>query len=111
MIYKISHSFSPEIFVPWAAIGRNIDFPSTQNGQPVTMSDGTTAQVVSVREVHILSEEAQAISQRLYSLSAIALLLEWYKRNACMTDLFFCNIQLKKYIEPAPEDNAPTIPE
>lgn len=97
MIYKISHTFAPEIFVPWISIGRNPYFTRTQENQPVIMSDGKQAEVILVREIHILSEEAQMLSLRLYQVSAIVLMQEWYKRNPCMTDLFFCNIKLRKY--------------
>jgi hypothetical protein len=97
MIYKISHSFQPEILVPWCAIEKNIDFMKSQNGQPVQMSNGIGAEIISVREIHILSEEASSISIRLYEISSIALLIEWYKRLPIMTDLFFVNIKLKKY--------------
>lgn len=107
MIYKISHTFQPEIFVPWLAIGHNLDFMRTQSGQPVSMSDGKQAEVLSTREVHILSEEAQSISMRLYSISAIMLMVEWYKRNPCLTSMFFVNIKLKKY---EAKTDATTVP-
>jgi hypothetical protein len=112
MIYKISHSFALEIFVPWLAIGHNLDFMRTQDGQPVVMSDGIQAEVISVKEVHILSEEAQAISIRLYSISAIALMVEWYKRLPIMSTMFFCNIKLRQFVNPIePIEDATPVPE
>ena len=104
MIYKISHTFKPEIFLPWAGIMHNIDFMRTQDGQPVQLSDGSQAEVVSINEIHILSPEADMLSHRLYGISAITLLTEWYKRLPIISTMFFVNIKLKKY-------EAPTISE
>ena len=109
MIYKIAHTFQPEIFLPWAAIDRNIDFSRSQSGQPVRMSDSTYAEVLSVREVHVLSTDADSISRRLYGVSALTLLTEWYKRLPIMTDLFFCHITLKKHTQT--DTDASPLPE
>ena len=97
MIYKIAHAFQPEIFVPWCSIGRNIQFGKEQQGQPIQLSDGSQAEVISTREVHILSPEADSTAHRLYGISAMLLLTEWYKRLPIIATMFFVNIRLKKY--------------
>jgi hypothetical protein len=109
VIYKINHRFQSEILVPWCSIGRNIQFGEEQKGQSVQLSDGSQAEVISVNEIHILSHEADMLSHRLYGIPAITLLTEWYKRNPCITDLFFCNIKLAQFVKPAtPADNPDT---
>lgn len=81
MIHKIQHNKQREVLVPFFAIEKNIQF-SINKGGKVEFSDGAIGVASDVREVHILSDEANNLIQSIYgkSYTNIAFLKSWYGR-------------------------------
>lgn len=81
MIHKIQHNKQREVLVPFFAIEKNIQFLINGGGK-VEFSDGATGVASDVREVHILSDEANNLIQSIYGkgYTNIAFLKSWYGR-------------------------------
>lgn len=80
-IHKIQHNKQREVLVPFFAIKKNIQF-LLDGGGKVEFSDGATGVASDIREVHILSDEANKIIQSIYgnNYTNVAFLKSWYSR-------------------------------
>lgn len=96
MIHKIQHTYSEEIFLPWAAMSDNIDFILNGGGQ-VETTDGVIADVVEKKGIHVLSQQGLGLIVRLYNIQTITFLQRWYERKKEITSLEFLYLKLKKY--------------
>jgi hypothetical protein len=88
---KIEHKFQKEILVPWGAISNNIEMSKI-----VETSDNILCSVVKKKEVHLMSDEANEIIQRLYSLSQWHYLILWYKKLPSISTLWLVSMELKQ---------------
>ena len=80
-IHKIQHNKQREVLVPFFAIEKNIQF-LLDGGGKVEFSDGATGVASDVKEVHILSDEANNLIQSIYgkNYTNVAFLKSWYGR-------------------------------
>lgn len=88
---KIEHKFQKEILVPWGAISNNIEMSKI-----VETSDNVLCSVVKKKEVHLMSDEANEIIQRLYSLSQWHYLILWYRKLPSISTLWLVSMELKQ---------------
>lgn len=98
---KMKHKFQSEVFIPWCAISRNINFMLTKNGVLESI-DGVKCQVKKIEEIHVLSPEAAGIIRRLYMLNPWQFLELWYKNcpDMCSMTFLWMNIEKYKDVEP-----------
>jgi hypothetical protein len=96
MIYKVLHTFKDEIFVPLLAISPNVSFFFDKKKRLVVTSDNIQASVVRFESMHILSDDARDLVQRLYNVDVYSFMRKWYS-SLDITSMEFVYMILKKY--------------
>lgn len=96
MIYKINHTFKPEVFVPVLAIRGNCEWMFDTCKKMVVTSDNIMASVTSEEKIHLLSSEADEIVRRLYNTDVLSFARRWYYAMPISTMEFY-HLKLEKY--------------
>jgi hypothetical protein len=96
MIYKLTHTFKPEVFVPILAIHSNCEWIMDTMKKMVLTSDKIMANVLYEERIHLLSPEAQDIIKRLYNTDVLSFARRWYSAMPISTMEFY-HLKLEKY--------------
>ena len=89
--------------IPWAAMSG--DGPELiKKGQVVIMSDGVTAQIRTVQELHIADAECITLIRELYGIESSVFMRAWYERIPDMSSMWFLDLQLKKILKIEQQD-------
>lgn len=97
MTYPILHNFKEEVFLPICAISDNIDFMLDKDEKRVITNDKVTCEVICVDYVHILSEEAKVLINRIYGMDDVyAFMKNWYNTLKYIQSMDFVHLRLKK---------------
>lgn len=96
MIYRIQHTFKDEIFLPILAIRSNCEWIFDKNKKMVVTSDKVMAKVTYEEKLHLLSQDAQEIIQRLYKTDVLSFARKWYSAMPISTMEFYY-LRLERY--------------
>lgn len=96
MIYKLTHTFRPEVFVPLLAIHCNCDWIMDTMKKMVVTSDKVMAKVTYEDRIHLLSKEAEEIIRTLYNTDVLSFARRWYASMPISTMEFYY-LRLEKY--------------
>ena len=94
MIYKISHRYREEVFVPLLAIEDNMNFLK-EDYQVVETSEGIQCKVTSFTFLNAVGKEGRELIKTLYDMSLEVFLVRWHGVTN-MSGLMFCWIKMKK---------------
>lgn len=96
MVYRLTHTFRPEVFVPLLAIRSNCEWIMDTMKKMVVTSDKIMATVLYEERVHLLSPEAQDIIKRLYNTDVLSFARRWYASMPISTMEFYY-LRLERY--------------
>ena len=96
MIYRLIHTFKPEVFVPVLAIHCNCEWLLDDKRKIVVTSDKIMADVKYEESIHLLSKEAEDIIKRLYNTDVLSFARRWYSSMPISTMEFY-HLKLEKY--------------
>lgn len=100
MVSRINHKYREEVVVPLVAISNNICFlVKKDEKRTILTSDDIACDVIDFKEVHIASEEFEALIKRLYNLDAFTFIKKWYSKKREMDSMFFVYIKMKEKCE------------
>lgn len=92
--HDLLHRSQESVFIPYYGITNNIDI---QVGDIVTTCDFIDMEIVSVKYVHILTEEAKVLINTLYKKSLLDYLGIWYRKSeGVMSSMIFLHLTLKE---------------
>lgn len=96
MIYKLTHTFKPEVFVPILAIHSNCEWIMDTMKKMVVTSDKIMARVTYEEQIHLLSQEAEEIIRTLYNTDVLSFARRWHA-SMPITSMGFYYLRLEKY--------------
>ena len=96
MIYKIQHTFKPNVVVPMLAIYPNHEWVLDKKKKMVVTSDNIMAKVVEETKLHFLSEEMGKVIREIYNTDVLTFGRKWWQSMSIST-MEFLYLRLEKY--------------
>lgn len=104
MIYKLQHTFKPEVLVPMLAIYPNNEWIVDKKKKMVVTSDNVMAKVTREEKIHFLSKEMHDIVAKVYNTDVLSFGRKWYQSMDICT-MEFVYLTLEKYEGEHQQDN------
>jgi len=93
---EIAHAYREEIIIPLCAMKNNVDFLLENGKKTIVTTDEIVSDLISYKEIHILSDEAKELVGRLYRMSVFSFIKLWYKKYGDIIKMTFLYLKLKK---------------